>query len=67
MDDGDDDKELEEIEVLAELAEIMGPGTEASTTGAKSGMQRNMSTRLCQRQRFDIQAKKKYLCVGKAY
>jgi len=38
MDDGDDDKELEEIEVLAELAEIMGPGTEASTNGAKSSM-----------------------------
>ncbi|XP_052105827.1 dynein axonemal heavy chain 6-like isoform X2 [Mytilus californianus] len=36
MDDGDDDKELEEIEVLAELAEIMGPGTEPSTNGAKS-------------------------------
>ena len=63
MDDGDDDKELEEIEVLAELAEIMGPGTEASTNGAKSSMQKNisgvnnqLSARLCQR--FDIQAKK---------
>lgn len=36
MYDGDDDKELEEIEVLAELAEILGPGTEPSTNGAKS-------------------------------
>lgn len=33
MEDGEEDKE--EIEVLAELAEIMGP--EMSTTGVKSG------------------------------
>ena len=37
MDDAENDKELEELEVLAELAEIMGPGTEPSITGTKYG------------------------------